>query len=192
MRKRVLALFAFSALAAAVVVVPSAGAVSSKFDWHVADAFIQEGTGLAQSGATAGADNGDVARVSGSGTFNPSSGTATGGGVFAHTDADGDLVGFGTWTATGVESFELFGCGGDFPPNFCGGVLVLDVTLDGVSVAAGQVSGVAGVLTITCLIGEGATGEEGITLEIPGVIDFDETLVGEPSGLTLFVSRSKS
>lgn len=199
MRKRFLGLSAISLLAVAVVIAPNAGAVSAKFDWHVSDAFIQAAF-PPQTGAMAEAENGDIARVSGAGTFNSASGSATGGGVFAHTDAEGDLVGFGTWTATGVEDFDLFGCGvaADgtvLPADFCGGVLTLEVHLSGVSLTDGIVE-VDGVLTIVCKVGDDpgdvpADAEEGVTLDIPGLIDFDDTLE-DPAGLTVFVSRSRS
>jgi hypothetical protein len=142
-------------------------------------------------GARAQADNGDYARLSDSGTFNIRSGKATGGGVFAHTNSAGVLLGFGTWEAMSVEDFDFFGCGGGgFPDNFCGGRLTLGVHLTGVSLAVGQ-AGFDGVLTVTCLIGPDvpAGAEEGIALDIPGVINFDD-LVPEESGLTLFVAPS--
>ena len=50
-----------------------------------------------------------------------------------------------------------------------------------------------GVLTVSCLIGANvpAGAEEGITLDVPGLINFDQ-LIEEESGLTLYLSRSKS
>lgn len=190
MRKRFLVLPALFLIAMATLVAPNASAVSAKFDWHISDAFIQAGTGVTQTGALAQASNGDIARLSGSGTFNTASSTASGGGVFVHTTSGGTAVGFGTWKATGVEDFTFFGCGGGFPSNFCGGQLVLDVHISGVSLSLGPTE-VDGVLTITCLIGgevpPGA--EEGITLDIPGVINFSDLI---ESGFTLFVSRSKA
>lgn len=97
-------------------------------------------------------------------------------------------MGSGTWTATGVSGFTFYGCGtGGLPSNFCGGLLVLDVHLVG---AGGSVA-FDKVLSIDCLVGTAVPGGaiEGIKLEIPGAIDFDETTF-EPSGLTLFVSRN--
>lgn len=101
----------------------------------------------------------------------------------------GDLVGSGTWSASAVLGFTNWGCGGVFPPNFCGGRLVLSVHL----VAAGGAPAFDGVLAVQCLIGANvpAGAEEGITLEIPGAINFDK-LLEEASGLTLYVSRSKN
>lgn len=191
MRKRMLAFVAVSLLLVSFLAVSSATAgTPERFRFHISNAFIQTGTGMTQTGARAQADNLDFARVSGKGKFNVSTGTASGGGAFAHTDEDGVLVGFGTWTAVGVSDFEFFGCGGKgLPDNFCGGVLTLDVRLRGTNVTLGAGS-FDGVLVVTCLIGpdvpKGA--EEGITLDIPSVINFHD-LVPEEGGLTLFVSR---
>lgn len=99
------------------------------------------------------------------------------------------LVGFGTWTATGVQDFEFFGCGGEgFPPNFCGGVLTLDVHITGINVTTGP-GQFDGVLIVHCALGPDvpADAEEGVTLNITGVINFDDLV--EESGQTLFVSR---
>lgn len=184
-------LLAFSLIVPALIGTVSAQAdTSAKFDYHIADSFIEAGTGIDQTGARARADNRDTVSVVGSGTFNTASLTASGGGTFEHRDRRGRLVGEGTWTATAIESIESYGCdGGGFPPNFCGGLLVLDVRL----VAAGGTPAFDGVLTVDCLIGPNvpAGAEEGITLDIPGLINFDD-LIEEGSGLTLFVSRSKS
>jgi hypothetical protein len=198
MNKRRVAFLAVPLLTLSLLTAPNASAdTPSRFDWHVSNAFIQAGTGIPQTGARAQADNGDFARISGSGMFQVRTGATgqlvgqvRGGGVFAHTDANGVLLGFGTWKATGVQDFEFFGCGGEgFPPNFCGGLLTLDVHLTGISLTAGSAE-FDGVLTISCLIGPDipAGAEEGITLNIPGVINFDD-LIPEESGLTLFVAK---
>ena len=67
---------------------------------------------------------------------------------------------------------------------------MLDVHISGVSLSLGPTE-VDGVLSITCLIGDDipAGAEEGITLDIPGVINFSDLI---ESGFTLFVSRSKA
>lgn len=192
MKKRLPMLIAFLMLSLAAFGTGGAQAAesSAKFDYHIADAFIAAATEIPQTGARARADNGDTVSVTGSGTFNTASMKATGGGTFEHRDSEGALVGGGTWTATGVESFAPWGCGGGFPPNFCGGLLVLDVHL----VATGGAPEADGVLTVSCLIGARvpAGAEEGITLEVPELgINFDE-LIAEASGLTLYRSRSKS
>jgi hypothetical protein len=161
---------------------------SAILDYHVADPFIAAVTGIPQTGARAEASNKDTISVTGTGTFNLGSGKATGGGEFEHRDKKGNLVGSGTWSATSVQSFDSFGCGGGFPSNFCGGVLVLRVRL-----LASNGAQFEGVLTIFCAVGPNAPAgiPDAITLEIVGVIDFDDP-IPEDSGLTLYVSRSKS
>ncbi len=191
MKKRIVAFMAVSLLVVSVLAVSSATAgTPERFRFHVSNAFIQSGTAITQTGARAQADNLDFVRITGRGKFNPSEGTASGGGAFAHTDENGALVGFGTWTATGVRDFEFYGCGGEgLPSNFCGGLLTLDVHLKGINVTLGAAA-FDGVLVISCLVGPGVPvgAEEGITLDIPGAINFDD-LVPEDGGLTLFVSR---
>src|SRR5919109_280180 len=81
------------------------------------------------------APNGDRITVTGSGVFSIHPKSVTASGTFTHTDADGNLVGSGTWTADKLLSFEFYGCGvveslgATLPPDFCGGGLKLDVTL---------------------------------------------------------------
>lgn len=191
MKKRIVAFVVVPLLVVSFLVVSNATAgTPERFRWHVSNALIQEGTGIPQTGARAQADNNDFVSVSGRGKFNSSTGEASGGGAFAHTDVNGTLVGFGSWTATGVQSFEFFGCGGEgLPPNFCGGTLTLDVRVRGTNVTLGA-GAFDGVLVVTCLLGPDipAGAEEGITLDTPGVINFDD-LVPEDGGLTLFVDR---
>lgn len=178
-------------LAAALTPGAAAADTSSKFDYHIADAFIEAGTGIDQTGARAQARNRDTISIVGNGTFNVASRNATGGGTFEHSDRKGNLIGSGTWTASSVQSFTFWGCseGPPFPPNFCGGLLDLNVHL----VGSGGAPAFDGVLTVICRIGANvpAGAQEGITLDIPGVINFDK-LLEESSGLTLYVSRSKT
>ncbi len=169
------------------------GTVSAMFDYHIADAFITSAVGIPQIAARAEADNGDIVAVTGSGTFNAASGKATEGGTFLHTTALGAVVGMGTWTPIGRGTMlEFFGCGvfpgGPLPPDVCGGILVLPVHL--VSTTGIEANG---VLTIFCGVGADAPpgAFDGITLDIPGVINFDDA-IPEDTGLTVYVSRSKS
>jgi hypothetical protein len=197
MKKRVLVTFVVFALAVPVLVSEAGAGAPVKFRWHIANAFLQTATEIPQTGARARADDGDLVTVTGRGRFNSSTGGAAGGGAFLHTTAAGAVVGFGTWTATGVRDFELFGCGvsadgAELPPDFCGGVLTLDVRLRGINLAAGAAT-LDGVLVVTCLVGDSpedipAGAEEGITLDVPGAITFGD-LVSEDGGLTVFVSR---
>ena len=52
---------------------------------------------------------GDTIRVTGSGTFDTTSGVVTGGGSFTHFNADGTVHMRGSWEATGLVSFASFG-----------------------------------------------------------------------------------
>ena len=188
MKRRFAAILTVPILAAMLVATSNAASASSEFDWHISDRFIQQGTGIPQTGSVAQADNGDLVTLSGRGEFDPASGDASGTGAFAHTDENGGLVGFGRWRATGVVDFDPYGCGGEgFPPNFCGGLLTLDIRVIGTDVAGGT-DVFDGVLTIDCLIGPNvpAGRVEGTTLDIPGRINFDEILFSE-GGLNLFV-----
>src|SRR5947208_615268 len=79
--------------------------------------------------------------------------TASGSGTFVHTSSSGLVKGFGTWTATGLQSFTLAGCdGGPFPPNFCGGLAVLNIHTSGTSSSpsVGHVEH-EGTIAINCL-----------------------------------------
>jgi hypothetical protein len=69
---------------------------------------------------------GDVLRLTGSGTFDTSKGTASGGGSFTHYKPDGSVFAKGTWVVTGFQSFT-----GYSSPNRHrqGGVLLVTVTL---------------------------------------------------------------
>ncbi len=180
------------ALALALSLLAPAGAqagTSSKFDYHIADAFIQAGTGLTQTGAVAQAANGDKIRVIGSGTFNTASMKATGSGALVHTDSAGVLKAFGTWTATGVSAATMYPCG-PLPANFCGGVVVFNIRVTRTSTTSGPAEFDA-LLSVDCEINPPVAGVEGIKFERPGVLNFNTTLFS-PGGLTVFVSRSHS
>lgn len=140
------------------------------------------------------APNGDRISVTGSGVFSvhPKSVTASGG--FTHTDASGAVVGSGTWTADKLLSFEFYGCGVvesldvTLPPDFCGGALKLDVTLT----PTGTTLALDAKLTIFCIVGPQAPSshddpsEEGITLVVPGVANFNELV----SGMNIYIQTS--
>ena len=170
---------------------------SAKYDWHVSDAFIQSLGEPAQTGAVARASsNGHKVRVFGSGTFNTAAGTATGSGSFVHTDASGQLVGFGTWTATGLISFTSYGCGtrgGEpVPANFCGGLAAINVHVSHalVNPPAGQ-GELDAILYVDCKLGSPpATAHEGIRLDArPNGAYFDVT-EDSSHGETILLSRS--
>jgi hypothetical protein len=141
---------------------------------------------LVMDGAQVGvAANGDVVEVFGGGSFqvNPKSVAAS--GTFVHKDSSGGVLGGGTWTATELLSFQPYGCrfipaldvdlGSD---DLCGGALKMRVEL-----AAGSAT-FDGILTVFCIVGPKAPSShntppgEGVTLDIPGVINFNHTVGG--------------
>jgi hypothetical protein len=129
------------------------------------------------------ASNGDTVTLTGSGTFNPNpSMQATGSGSFVHRDSSGNIKGFGTWTAEELVSWTPGGfstLGGVLPGGSEGGIAVLRVHI---SPATGG-AGFTGLLTILCKLNSPFVSDEGINLNIPGVINFDEAAGGN----TLFV-----
>jgi hypothetical protein len=107
-------------------------------------------------------------------------------GEFVHKDENGAVLGGGTWTATKLISFHAYGCQfipaldvdlGD--PNLCGGAVKMRVRL---STQAGTHKA---VLTVFCIVGPRAPAShntppgEGVTLVIPGTINFNHTGGGE-------------
>ena len=127
-----------------VALAPAASASSAySFNLHVPNTAVNPGTG-------------DIIRVTGGGTFDPSAGAVVASGSFRHTTSTGALVARGVWVATDFGSFDAFG-----GPNngFQGGVLEITATL--FPVGGAPVTGVP--ITVTCLINApgGFTGDEG-------------------------------
>jgi len=111
-------------------------------------------------------------------------------GEFVHTDATGvTILGAGTWVATELLAFDSYGCGVVtfpdpdvvLPPNFCGGMLRLRVLLT----PTGAGFSLPGLLTVFCIVGPNPPNShddplgEGVTLNIPGVINFNHTGGGQ-------------
>jgi hypothetical protein len=71
---------------------------------------------------------GDTLSLTGSGIFNTSKGTASGGGSFTHTHPDGTVFARGTWVVTAFQDFASYG---GPSPGHQGGVLHVTVTLFG-------------------------------------------------------------
>jgi hypothetical protein len=184
-------LFALVAAAATLVLMPGAAVAdpnnaSGTFELHIEVPNVSE------------APNGDRVAVTGMGTFSVHPKSVTASGTFTHTTSGGTVVGSGTWTATDLLSFEFYGCGVipavptiTLPPNACGGALKMRVLL----MPSGTTVSLPGVLTIFCVIGPQAppphdnpteTGEEGITLVVPGVANFNKIV----SGMNIYIQTS--
>jgi hypothetical protein len=169
-----------SALATAIIglMTPAAGADPNNqpatFQLHMERPNVSE------------APNGDRVAVTGSGVFSVHPKSVAAAGTFTHTDASGNIVGSGIWTATQLLSFEFYGCGvitfADpdivLPPNFCGGALKMRVLL-----TAGS-NQFEGVLTVFCIVGpqtpesHDEPPEEGVTLNVADVINFNKIVTG--------------
>ena len=151
---------------------------------HSSDTFLL----VAEADNTGTAANGDhVAVTVDEGSWfdgSPKAVSAT--GEFTHFDADGNVRGAGTWTATSLISFDFYGCrlipsvGVDLgDDNLCGGAVKMAVVLD---TPMGQFPG---MLTVFCVVGPQAPAShrppegEGVTLNVPGIVNFNHTGGGE-------------
>src|SRR5919198_1507227 len=130
---------------------------------------------------TAQAPNGDHVAITGEGVFSVHPKSVEAEGTFTHTDSGGNVLAAGTWTATRLISYQSYGCGVVFgtplPPNFCGGKLMMRVLLtpDGTTLQ------IPAKLWVFCLIGPNPpnSAEEGVRLNIPGHINFNDVTGGE-------------
>jgi hypothetical protein len=180
----VVSLVALSVLALTVTV-GSAGAAPSKYAFHAGDGF----EGIASPDVSA-ASNGDRVTIRAAGNFHVASHKASGTGTFEHRTEGGKLLASGTFTVTSVSSFDSFGCGvagGEpLPADFCGGFAVLPIHVVA-HPASGGTAEFGAVFTITCVVGDRVpTGaEEAVTVDVPGVVNFDRPVSGE----NLFVKK---
>jgi hypothetical protein len=131
------------------------------------------------------AANGDTISITGEGEFSVHPKSVEAEGAFTHSTATGTVLADGTWEATGLLEYQSYGCGevlGDpLPDNFCGGIVKMRVTL----MPTGTSLHLPGILTVICIIGpnppnsiNGPRGE-GVTLSVPGVINFNHSAGGE-------------
>jgi len=132
------------------------------------------------------APNGDRVVVTGDGSFSVHPKSVQASGEFTHLDPAGNVLGGGTWTATELLSFNFYGCrfipavGVDLgDDDLCGGAVKMRVVLD---TPTGQANG---IMTVFCIVGPKAPtshndpSEEGVALNIPGVINFNHSDGGE-------------
>jgi hypothetical protein len=131
------------------------------------------------------AANGDQIAVTGEGEFSVNPNSVTAAGEFTHTDSGGNVLATGTWTATGLINYQSYGCGEVFgttiPPDLCGGAVKMSVTLT----PTGTSLQLPGTMTVFCVIGPHAPQSvlgpltEGVTLDVPGIINFNHSAGGD-------------
>jgi hypothetical protein len=131
------------------------------------------------------APNGDQVAITGEGEFQVHPKSVQGEGRFTHTNAAGTVLATGTWSATKLVAYQSYGCGvveGDpLPPDVCGGKVKMAVVLtpEGTSLE------IPAILTVFCIIGPNPPNShddlsgEGITLVVPGIINFNTVVSGE-------------
>lgn len=152
--------------------------VSATYGWHAGDAF----TPPLIPPDVAEAANGDRIILTGTGTLTLHPKSATGGGTFTHTTAEGTVLATGTFTATELLSFESYGPSPLLPPSLNSGQALIRVAL----VLDGSTTSIDGILRIECVLPGGTFPggkEEGINLLLPGVANFNHQI----SGATVFV-----
>lgn len=117
------------------------------------------------------------------GTFSVHPKSIVASGEFAHFLPDGSVFASGTWTATGLISYQSYGCGevnGEpIPSDLCGGVVKFAATF---GTPIGELDG---IITVFCIVGPKAASShdeapgEGVTVVVPGIINFNHTGGGE-------------
>ncbi len=160
-----------------------------KFEFHIGDAFLASLNPAFSGGDRANASNGDTITIVGRGKFEVKEGGAKGSGIFVHQTPDGHLLGTGIWRAKNLLHFDDFGSQAGVPPTFHGGHAVIAVHVVGHPGGDATVTEeFDAVLTVDCKIGQFPAGfEEGITFEIPGLVNFDHKVFGA----TVFVAKEE-
>ena len=152
--------------------------LSASYGWHAGDAFSPP----LVPPDVAEAANGDRIILTGTGTLTLHPKSATGGGTFTHTTAEGTVLATGTFTATELLSFESYGPSPLLPPSLNSGQALIRVAL----VPDGSTTSIDGILRIECVLPGGTFPggkEEGINLLLPGLANFNHQI----SGATVFV-----
>ena len=188
--KRSLGLAAGLVLAISAIGVGTATAHTSRatYDFHIGDALIGSIGFPTQSQAMA--SNGDVVTIIGTGSFSADGKWATGGGTFSHHMAASDVTITGTWTADRVISFQFYGCGeiegSPVPPNFCGGLLKLAIT---VTPDANPALHLSAALRVSCIVGPDVppSAIEGVRVNVYDVINFNKTV--PESGANIYIAQ---
>src|ERR671937_396922 len=155
----------FLVTAALAIAWPAASTATAPNNESNSYMFFMEVPNSAQNSA------GDTLSVTGEGMFSVHPKSASGGGDYTFTGADGTTFS-DKWTVNGLVDFQPYGCGVIFgmplPPNLCGGRLSLDVTF------TDPAGSVPGRVTVYCQIGSPPpSAEEGVRVVVPGFGNFN-------------------
>jgi hypothetical protein len=169
-----------AALAGVLALAPS-GALASSANQTFLLVAEAPNVGVAANGETIEITCESGEHVCGTFSVHPKSIEAS--GEFAHFLASGALFASGEWTATELISFQSYGCGevgGEpIPSDLCGGVVKFAATF---STPIGELDG---IITVFCIVGPKAASShdepsgEGVTVVVPGIINFNHTGGGE-------------
>jgi hypothetical protein len=183
MRRIIALLLAVPLLVLSQAGAASAGSVKGSFEYHVGDALIQ-GFGF-PAGNQAVANNGDVMTIVATGTFDTVTHSATGGGTFAHHVAATGQTITGTYTTTGLISFQSYGDATPqgLPASFFGGKLMLS----GIATPDANPSAhIPLTLTVECDLGNPpASVVEGVRVNVNDVINFNKSV--NESGANVYI-----
>src|SRR6266446_5399027 len=106
--RRLLVALSIAGLAVAALAAPAAAKHSTAtVNIHTGDGFIA----LAPGPNVASAPNGDTVAVVFTGALDAGARTATASGTFEHRNSSGTLLASGDITATGLTTFQTYGCG---------------------------------------------------------------------------------
>jgi hypothetical protein len=162
------------AVTAALVLVPTAAVADSATHTYL---LVMEEPNFGV------APNGDHVAVTGDAEISVHPSSVEGGGTFTHTASNGTVLATGSWEATTLLDYQSYGCGEVFgdpiPPNLCGGAVKMRVML---KTPLGELPG---IMTIFCVIGPNPPNSilgpltEGVTLDVPGVINFNHSDGGD-------------
>lgn len=133
------------------------------------------------------ARNGDRIEIKGEGLLTTHPKSVTGGGSFTHTDADGTLLGEGTWEAVRLVSFQSYGPSPSLDPTWEAGKAIFRVRL----IPDGGGSALDATLWVGCVLPDGRDDDpvsafEGSKLAVDGGPHFKRII--DPS-LSLFVRQ---
>lgn len=192
--KRRLTILAIAIPAMVALITSSVAAVAAQneeitYEWLACDGILLDGPSCPN---TTFASNGDSIEITGAGELTDGTNSASGGGTFVHKDADGNVVGAGTWVATELLNFKTYGPSPatDVPVDWRTGLarIRVDLMVGGVKVAEG-------ILSIGCRLPEVELPPslfEGVKLNIQGGLNFNKVQTeGEmpPGGVTLFIEQ---